>query len=74
MITLQVPEGEKCEGCMFLSVHFWNDTASCMLFDEGNLSAQRKHGDIDPSTIKKCDRCSESSKIVAFPLPRDLER
>ena len=56
MITLQVPEGDKCKGCMFLRVSYVPERAKCALFGE-DLSARYQYGSMDEDTIAKCDQC-----------------
>ena len=56
MITLRVPEGKKCKGCMFLRVGYVPERAKCALFGE-DLSARYKYGSMDEDTIAKCDQC-----------------
>jgi hypothetical protein len=57
MITLQIPSGDKCQGCMFLLVIcFPSDRAKCNLFKR-DLNAKYEYGDMDISTIEKCEEC-----------------
>ena len=55
-ITLMVPSGNLCEGCMFLSVNHFDDTARCCLF--GRLGrVPKRYGQIDVDLIEKCSDC-----------------
>ena len=56
-IPLQIPSGDKCQGCMFLLVIcFPSDRAKCNLFKQ-DLNAKYEYGDMDISTIEKCEEC-----------------
>lgn len=55
-IILKVPNGNYCLGCMFLNLNHYHNYAECFLFKD-RLNYSFKYGDIDESTIEKCDRC-----------------
>jgi len=57
-VALTVPEGDKCEGCMFLEINYFfpRPAAKCKLFQK-DLSAHWKYGDLDVGSIEKCDLC-----------------
>ena len=64
MITLQVPEGDRCDGCMFLRihhVHFNPNRAECVLF-KCDLIALHEYGYINRDTIKKCNECPTAQR------------
>ena len=56
MITLKIPKGEYCTGCMFLDKDFFGDALSCMLFKEP-LRAKREYGSTCLDKILKCEQC-----------------
>ena len=59
MITLQVPEGKWCEGCMFLEKDYKWGVPRCRLFGEV-LDCTREYGEaID---IRKCDDCPKEAQ------------
>ena len=64
MITLQVPEGDKCKRCMFLRVSYVPERAKCALFGE-DLSARYKYGSMDEDTIAKCDKCPTANTEIS---------
>ena len=57
MITLSVPDGDKCEGCMFLRIGYMDNRADCALFPAERLHAAFEYGDIVAGSIEKCDGC-----------------
>ena len=60
MIQLQVPEGDKCEGCMFLGTDMMNSSAKCNLFPLEKLYYRLDFGQVDIKSIKKADSCPRS--------------
>jgi len=60
MIQLQVPEGDKCEGCMFLDIDMMHSHAKCNLFQLDVLDYRMDFGQVDIKSIKKADSCPRS--------------
>lgn len=54
-IALEVPAGEKCNGCMFLSIGESYDKPRCALFGYIILKCHRKNGEL--FHIWKCEQC-----------------
>ena len=57
MITLKIPEGDKCKGCMFMDIDFMHNYAKCQLFANEPLSHKMSYGGIETATIRKLAQC-----------------
>lgn len=57
-VALQIPDGNRCEDCMFLKVYYFDNHAECLLFG-GRLQWDYEYGNIVEKTIKKCDKCRQ---------------
>lgn len=55
-MILEVPDGDKCKGCIFLRIMFLPDIAKCVLF-KCDLKSKYKYGEMDIETIEKCSDC-----------------
>ena len=67
MITLQIPEGCHCEGCMFLDAEWYRLAPACRLFGAdltGDCDAET--GQIAIGSIKKSDMCPKEQVLVPF--------
>lgn len=60
MLVLKVPEGQFCNGCMFLEKDFGSRSATCMLFsvdlDLGRMFEERMDNDTDVYKDYRCPR------------------
>lgn len=59
-IILRIPDGKKCDGCMFLNIDFMKDIPQCNLFN-CVLDFRKNWGDVDRDSITKCDRCPKGN-------------
>lgn len=58
MITLQVPDGFYCDGCMFLSKGVRYEAPRCALFNYVTLDHCVDYDDC--ADIRKCEQCPKS--------------
>lgn len=66
-IVLQIPEGEFCEGCMFLQKELFASPMrlSCNLFAGKSLEYHvERGGKIDFNAIRKCACCPRTNNLV----------
>ena len=61
MIILQIPECDKCTGCMFLKIRYVPDVAKCVLFDFDLRAQYSRYGKIYKDKVEKFDRCMDIS-------------
>lgn len=62
-ITLEIPSGDKCTGCMFLSTEE-RLKPRCSLFGWWVLDFDKKDGQVDESTITKLSACPRVSHPI----------
>ena len=61
MIKLQIPEGDKCKGCMFWFEE--NQAIICSLFSM-TLEAEYYYGELIEESVSKCHRCFRAGELA----------
>jgi hypothetical protein len=61
-ITLQIPDGKNCKGCMFLDISFLENRADCLLFKNERVTYKTEYGDLIEESVQKCKTCLQITR------------